>query len=689
VTAQEDHTKVVTFYSYKGGVGRTMALVNTAHVLARDGWRVLMVDFDLEAPGMTHFFAREVQRRPAHVRKDALDLLLDAKQSLAEADAAGTEPSYPKSIAEYVIPLPLPKEWLETLETGIPYRNGRLDLIPATLEPSRRGEAPDEPPLDYLERLDELDLPGIFLPSGPGHRFGDHARRHFVNARFEAPGDILFTLREQVQAAYDIVMIDSRTGLNEISGFSIGTIADSLVICCGLNRQNVEGTRFFMERTGLLDRDKAKPFVISAGPIPPWRERAVKARLRRMRRAFSADREIAENGLALDIGHGLPEIVEIPYHPDAAVTEQVFVRRTPEEPISAAYQLLAQKIRRKVAPASIESATQHMAFLVTMSRPDSYADFVFSTARMLPARRVERISLVASFASACGLVALPNRSERSGWRRGAGRIPFVAAVAALRLGSQGPVDRAWQLQKRVSDEASRARWAARLLYLQAPLGTVSAPVAERLAWPISKMEQDSKPGETPLRIDCRLAAIRIGRPNDQAVTATDVLLVRLLATRAWKWSVDLQGWELLNVVEALAANKLRNVDEKTAERVISSYSLPDSPEVLLTGSGAVLPPNVLRDAPDLNALIELPLGFWPEPLAATLTAVFKGPKAIREILAWLYLARLRYGYVWRVLVDWRYFDEVKEHPEFQEFLRKEDEIVDEVEAAIDRGEYPL
>ena len=46
---------VVTFYSYKGGVGRTMALVNTAVELATNGRKVLIVDFDLEAPGISTY----------------------------------------------------------------------------------------------------------------------------------------------------------------------------------------------------------------------------------------------------------------------------------------------------------------------------------------------------------------------------------------------------------------------------------------------------------------------------------------------------------------------------------------------------------------------------------------------------------------------------------------------------------
>src|SRR5205823_3755864 len=45
----------ITFYSFKGGVGRTFALVNVAAELARRGRRVLLVDFDLEAPGLETF----------------------------------------------------------------------------------------------------------------------------------------------------------------------------------------------------------------------------------------------------------------------------------------------------------------------------------------------------------------------------------------------------------------------------------------------------------------------------------------------------------------------------------------------------------------------------------------------------------------------------------------------------------
>lgn len=44
---------IVTFYSLRGGVGRTTALVNAARTLASRGRRVLCIDMDLEAPGLS------------------------------------------------------------------------------------------------------------------------------------------------------------------------------------------------------------------------------------------------------------------------------------------------------------------------------------------------------------------------------------------------------------------------------------------------------------------------------------------------------------------------------------------------------------------------------------------------------------------------------------------------------------
>ena len=48
--------KIVTFYSYKGGTGRTMALANVGWILASTGLKVLVVDWDLDSPGLHRYF---------------------------------------------------------------------------------------------------------------------------------------------------------------------------------------------------------------------------------------------------------------------------------------------------------------------------------------------------------------------------------------------------------------------------------------------------------------------------------------------------------------------------------------------------------------------------------------------------------------------------------------------------------
>src|SRR6202050_1357184 len=52
----ERHGRILTFYSYRGGTGRTMALANVAWILASNGKRVLVIDWDLEAPGLHRYF---------------------------------------------------------------------------------------------------------------------------------------------------------------------------------------------------------------------------------------------------------------------------------------------------------------------------------------------------------------------------------------------------------------------------------------------------------------------------------------------------------------------------------------------------------------------------------------------------------------------------------------------------------
>ena len=60
--------RIVTFYSFKGGTGRTMALANVAWILAANGKRVLIADWDLESPGLHRFFQPFLDTESGHAR---------------------------------------------------------------------------------------------------------------------------------------------------------------------------------------------------------------------------------------------------------------------------------------------------------------------------------------------------------------------------------------------------------------------------------------------------------------------------------------------------------------------------------------------------------------------------------------------------------------------------------------------
>lgn len=52
-------TPIISFYSYKGGTGRTTATANTAAILASRGKKVVCIDMDLEGPGLAIVFGQE------------------------------------------------------------------------------------------------------------------------------------------------------------------------------------------------------------------------------------------------------------------------------------------------------------------------------------------------------------------------------------------------------------------------------------------------------------------------------------------------------------------------------------------------------------------------------------------------------------------------------------------------------
>jgi Mrp family chromosome partitioning ATPase len=215
--AQPAGGKIVTFFSFKGGVGRTMALANCAFAAAMNGSRVLVMDWDLEAPGLPHYFRGMIdQRRAGAVRRASgvLDLFWGWQQAI---DGAQSGEDLKKRLtpfrdhgmfAESVNPL---------VDPGRLPKSAKLDVMTAG---SPLLNCPE--PLSYAEALSRFNWTEFFSK--------------------RAGGSLIHQLAEWCRANYDLTLIDSRTGLADVAGICTMQIPDTVYLCFVFNRQNIEGT---------------------------------------------------------------------------------------------------------------------------------------------------------------------------------------------------------------------------------------------------------------------------------------------------------------------------------------------------------------------------------------------------------------------------------------------------------------
>lgn len=212
---------IVTFYSYKGGVGRSMALANVARWFQLCGLNVRAIDWDLEAPGLdTFLFERPEDVEHSREQLGLLDLLNLYKQLYGN------------------IALEPDADALEQLRRQLPPIQHSLVKV----DPPAGWQGPVTP--------GQLELLGAGWRAGD--RFADYAnavQRLDWNAFYAAFSGVAYFawLREQLLTDADVVLIDSRTGVTEMGGVCTRQMADVVVAFVAPNEQNVSGTRRIAE----------------------------------------------------------------------------------------------------------------------------------------------------------------------------------------------------------------------------------------------------------------------------------------------------------------------------------------------------------------------------------------------------------------------------------------------------------
>ena len=177
---------VTTFYSFKGGVGRTMALVNAGIDLAQRGLKVLLIDFDLAAPGLDTF----------ELLKES-----DSAEGLVEFVNEYLTINRSPCAANYLQPCP-----------SAGSAGGELWVMPAAVRNS-----------GYANKFLEIDWNRLYL-------------RRDGYLLFE---DLKAQWRKHIEP--DHVLIDSPTGFTDVGAIATRQLPDSVVVFFQPNEQHLLG----------------------------------------------------------------------------------------------------------------------------------------------------------------------------------------------------------------------------------------------------------------------------------------------------------------------------------------------------------------------------------------------------------------------------------------------------------------
>lgn len=182
--------KTITFYSYKGGVGRSLTLANIVSRLAEFNKTICLIDFDLEAPGLPIKFDDYINKE---IDKGLVDYIYEYSNNGI----------LPKNISDYSINFSIGK-------------NRNLFIIPA-------GNIESD---DYWAKLSSIDWNSFIYENPNGISF-------FL--------DLKQKIKKELNP--DFLIIDSRTGVSEMSGITTSLLADEVVIVSANNKENLIGSK--------------------------------------------------------------------------------------------------------------------------------------------------------------------------------------------------------------------------------------------------------------------------------------------------------------------------------------------------------------------------------------------------------------------------------------------------------------
>ena len=268
--------QIITFYSYKGGTGRTMALANVAWILASNGKRVLAVDWDLESPGLHKFFHPFLDESTVSATPGVIEIINDYASAAVDPGPRGDD---------WHLEFAQVERHAVSLEWAFP-EGGKLDFLSA----GRQNR-------DYSAAVCSLDWDNFYDRLGGGRFFR--------------------AMREDMKQKYDYVLIDSRTGLSDVADICTIELPDVLTICFTLSDQSIEGAANVARQISGRYRDRN----IRVLPVPMRIEDGEKEKLDVGRSLARMKFEGFPAGMTPETSAMYWASVEVPYKPFYAFEE--------------------------------------------------------------------------------------------------------------------------------------------------------------------------------------------------------------------------------------------------------------------------------------------------------------------------------------------------------------------------------
>ena len=221
VKSDKTEAQVISFYSYKGGVGRTIALIETAYNLTKKGKRVLLLDLDVEAPSLHNIFREQVNDEVNGAKCGIIEYLY-------KKVVQGSE-----------------EIQINDIFCSLQLKNvsGEIFVMPALKVMNK----------DYVYQIERLQTQQI--------------------QEKDIFSEIFAYVKKTLNV--DIIMIDTRAGFNQWGSLSLLTLSNQVIFVAYPNDENIEGLNMALQ---LMQNIGKKRYAVAMSKVVVSEEGVNKAK---------------------------------------------------------------------------------------------------------------------------------------------------------------------------------------------------------------------------------------------------------------------------------------------------------------------------------------------------------------------------------------------------------------------------